>query len=161
MTLLRRLSPLLLVASLLAGCNGGSETEAPSDTPAGAQVLFENVEGREARLNVAIADTPEERARGLMFRNELPEDQGMLFLFPGTANSGFWMRDTLVPLSIAFVEADGAIIDIQDMQPLSTEIHHAPAPYSFAVEANQGWFGKNGIAAGDRARLPQLAVTPN
>jgi uncharacterized membrane protein (UPF0127 family) len=161
MTLPGRLLPLLLAAGLLAACGGGSGPESPTASPAsGATITFENTEGREVRLSVEIASTPEERVRGLMFREELPEDQGMLFVFQGASNSGFWMKGTYVPLSVAFIDAAGTIIDIQDMQPLSTEIHHAPSPYSFAVEANRGWFGRNHIGAGNRARLPELTGTP-
>ncbi len=102
-------------------------------------------------LQVEIADTPEESARGLMFRKELPRDAGMLFVFEEPRRAGFWMRNTLVPLSIAFLSEDGVVLEIRDMQPLDeTSVVSASASVKFAVEANQGWFERNGVRPGDR-----------
>lgn len=91
-----------------------------------------------------------------MFREELPEDRGMLFVFEYDTTSGFWMKDTLIPLTVAFVAADGRVIDVQDMEPLSEETHFPPGPYRYAVEANQGWFQRNQIFPGSRMELPEL-----
>ena len=133
-------------------------TDAATATPEGERVaVFITGDGRQVSLSVEVADSPEERQQGLMFREELPEDAGMIFLYEEETAAGFWMRDTLIPLSIAFVSGEGIIIDIQDMEPLSEELHHSPAPFIAAVEANQGWFERNGIAPGDRVLL-QTAV---
>ncbi|KKM61697.1 hypothetical protein LCGC14_1529160, partial [marine sediment metagenome] len=95
-----------------------------------------------------------ERGRGLMDREELPEDGGMLFVFLGDTQAAFWMKDTLIPLSIAFIAADGTILDVQDMEPLSEDAHRPPEPYRYALEVNQGWFREHGLGRGDRVEIP-------
>lgn len=111
--------------------------------------------GTTARLDVEIADTDELRSQGLSGREEVPAGTGMLFVLPRRV-PGFWMKDTTVPLSIAFMEDCGQIIDIQDMEPLSLEIHRPGSqPFGFALETPQGWFETNGIAAGDIVSLPR------
>lgn len=104
-------------------------------------------------LRVELADTASRRSRGLMFRQSLDAATGMLFLFPTLAQGGFWMKDTFVPLSIAFIDADGVIVDILDMEPLTTTINTPASPYRMALEVNQGWFAEQGIAIGDRFAL--------
>jgi uncharacterized membrane protein (UPF0127 family) len=107
-------------------------------------------------LSVEIADDDLKREVGLMNRRSLPADAGMLFVFNPPADAkrlGFWMKDTFVPLSIAFVEPSLAIEDIQDMQPQSEQPHYAPRDYAYAVEANQGWFASHGVAVGDRVSI--------
>jgi uncharacterized membrane protein (UPF0127 family) len=100
-----------------------------------------------------VARSDEERAAGLMDRDSLAADSGMVFVFPQPTNARFWMKDTRIPLSIAFVAADGTVLDVQDMQPLSLEAHGPGAPYLFAIEANRGWFAAHGVAAGQRVEL--------
>jgi uncharacterized membrane protein (UPF0127 family) len=120
-------------------------------------VTLTNSAGREVVLSVEVADTPEERSVGLMFRESLPEDAGMIFVYTEETTLGFYMKNTTVPLSIAFIGRDGVIIDIQDMQPLDETLHYAPAPYFYAVEVNQGWYARNGIGVGDRAEVAGLS----
>ena len=110
--------------------------------------------GTTARLEVEIAETLEERERGLMGRTELPQDAGMLFVLR-ERGPGFWMKDVPIPLSIAFIEECGQIVDILDMRPNTTELHNSPRDYSFGLEVNQGWFERNGIAVGDIVSLPR------
>lgn len=144
-------------ASPATQASDGSPTAtlAATGTPdASATVVFTTTTGNEVDLQVEIADDPDERAQGLMFRESLPENSGMLFVYTEDHIAGFWMKDTLIPLSIAFVTADGTIIDIQDMKPETTESHRPPDLYRNAIEANQGWFERNGIAVGDTAVLP-------
>jgi len=105
------------------------------------------------RVALEIAQTDADRQRGLMGRPSMPTDQGMLFVFPQATRGGFWMRDTLIPLSIAFIQDDGTIVDIQNMQPLDETPHVPPRPYRFALEVNQGWFAANGVKPGDQFRL--------
>ena len=109
--------------------------------------------GERLLLNVELADTGPRRTRGLMSREALDPDAGMLFLFTQTTQGGFWMKDTLIPLSIAFIDDAGAIVDILDMEPLTTTIHTPSAPYRWALEVNQGWFTENGVTIGDAVRL--------
>jgi uncharacterized membrane protein (UPF0127 family) len=91
-----------------------------------------------------------------MNRSSLPPDAGMLFVFQPPADAkqvGFWMNDTLIPLSIAFVEPNMAIESIQDMQPETQDIHYAPRNYAYAIEANLGFFARHSVAVGDRVSL--------
>src|SRR5690606_36924379 len=93
------------------------------------------LEGEVVRLDVEIAETPEERRTGLSGRESVPEGTGMLFVL--SSRSGFWMRDTLVPLSVAFLAPCGEIVDIQDMEPQTDEIHNTDKDYSFGLEVPQ------------------------
>jgi uncharacterized membrane protein (UPF0127 family) len=105
------------------------------------------------RILLELATTSEERARGLMFRESLPENQGMLFVFPAEGTGSFWNLNTLIPLSIAYIGSDGTIVDIQDMQPQTPgaqpDLYPPAQRYRFALEANQGWYANNGVAVGD------------
>jgi len=103
---------------------------------------------------VEIAKTPEERSEGLMFRKELKERHGMLFVFPGDQKLSFWMKNTSIPLSIAFISRDGTIKEILDMKPLSEKPVLSTYSVRYALEVNQGEFQKLGIHAGDRVTLP-------
>ncbi|MCA1716362.1 MAG: DUF192 domain-containing protein [Actinobacteria bacterium] len=107
-------------------------------------------------MGVEIADTDAERQTGLMRRTVLPEDAGMLFVFEGEQTLSFWMRDTLIPLSIAYIDAEGRIVDIQDMQPLDDIPPHyvSAGPAQYALEVNQGFFEERGVTVGDTVELP-------
>jgi hypothetical protein len=105
-------------------------------------------------LRVEVADDSEEQHTGLMNRDCLGDDWGMLFVYSGDVQSTFWMHDTFVPLTIAFIAADGTILELEDMQPQTEDQHQAPAPFRYAIEANQGWFAEHGIEAGDVATIP-------
>ena len=142
----------VLALAVAVACGGGDAGLAT------ATVVLTDERGSHEELTVELARTAEERSRGLMFREELPEDQGMLFVFPNDTTTGFWMRDTSIPLSIAFIAADGMILDVQEMEPLSTELHQSPSPYRYALEVNQGWFGRHGLGTGDRLELPEAAI---
>ena len=99
-------------------------------------------------LDVQLAQTPQERQIGLMFRKEMPQHEGMLFVFEQPATQCFWMRNTLIPLTAAFVADDGTIVNLADMKPLSDDSHCSTKPVRFVLEMNQGWFAKRNIAAG-------------
>jgi len=105
-------------------------------------------------INAELASTPQQREIGLMFRTAMPANDGMLFAFEQPGQQCFWMRNTLIPLSIAFIRGDGRILEIQDMQPQTTDFHKPAERYRSALEVNQGYFTRNGIKAGDRAELP-------
>ncbi len=104
-------------------------------------------------IRVEVAKTPEERARGLMGRKLLGKDEGMLFIFEKEDYHGFWMKDTYIPLSIAFIDREGRIVKIADMRPLSLETHDPPRPILYALEMKKGWFSANGFKAGDILRF--------
>lgn len=108
------------------------------------------------RVQAEIADTPQSRERGLMQRTQLCVNCGMLFVFEKAAQHGFWMENTPLPLSIAFIDADGVILNIAEMQPHTTAIHHASGHALYALEMNRGWFAKRGIKPGHVVRLPKL-----
>lgn len=116
-------------------------------------VLITTADATEIALDVEIADEPSEQARGLMFRESLDSDAGMLFVFPDERRRTFWMRDTSIPLSIAYIGADGTIIDIQDLQPLDETPVPSSGPAKYALEVNQGFFDERGIAVGDTVSL--------
>lgn len=109
------------------------------------------------RVQTELAVKPNERAQGLMGRPNLPEMRGMLFVFDRPGVQCFWMRNTLIPLSIAFLRDDGSIVNIEDMQPLKDDSHCSTEPVRLALEVNQGWFAKRNISPGMSVRgLPTL-----
>lgn len=105
-------------------------------------------------IRAEVAADHQTRARGLMFRERLGPNEGMLFVFQQKDRQCFWMRNTLIPLSIAFVEDDGSIVNIADMQPRSDDSHCSAQPVRFALEMEQGWFAKRGVKAGARLSGP-------
>jgi len=109
-------------------------------------------------LTAEVAANDGARTTGLMHRRMLPENRGMLFVFPTTAPLSFWMMNTHVPLSIAYLDDAGTIINILDMKPLTTDPHPSTRPARYALEMNQGWFAKRGIKAG--AKVDGLAKAP-
>lgn len=109
----------------------------------------------EASLTVELALTPEERTMGFMHRRDIPEGAGMLFVFPEARPLSFWMKNTHVPLSIAFIDSDGRVFQIEDMPPHSRQNVVSREPARYALEVPQGWFDKADIAPGDRLILPQ------
>lgn len=101
-------------------------------------------------VSAEVAQTPEQRALGLMYRFSLPADHGMLFVFPEPQPQGFWMRNTYIPLSIAFIGADGRILNIEDMAPRDESSHPSNGPALYALEMRKGWFADKGIGPGAR-----------
>ena len=99
-------------------------------------------------LDVQLAQTPEQRQIGLMWRKEMPQHEGMLFVFEQAATQCFWMRNTLIPLSAAFLADDGTIVNIADMKPQSDDSHCSEKPVRFVLEMNVGWFAKRQLKAG-------------
>ena len=163
---------VLLLASLLfvAGCGGEEkgeppsgnipETTTPSETTAFSSdesatvALVPSGGGERVELEAEIADEPAEQQRGLMERTELAENAGMLFVFEREQPRSFWMKNTLIPLSIAYMDSDGRIIDIQDMEPLDESPHPSAEPAKYALEVNQGFYEERGIEVDDTVELP-------
>ena len=104
---------------------------------------------KDKEIRVEVAQAPEERARGLMGRKQLGDSEGMLFIFETEDYHSFWMKNTVIPLSIAFVSKEGRIVKITDMKPLTLDSHAPPKPVLYALEMKQGWFSTNGIKVGD------------
>ena len=138
----RVLSALFVAAALAFACGGHGDADAPQ-LPTAKIVV-----GNHA-LEVEVADTPETRSRGLMHRKSLGYDAGMLFVFPKEQPLQFWMRNTTLPLSIAFADDTGRIVHIADMEPLSESLVPSGAPARYALEVNRGWFAHHGVQPGD------------
>ncbi|HRQ58900.1 MAG TPA: DUF192 domain-containing protein [Azoarcus taiwanensis] len=111
------------------------------------------------RIEAEVAHTDQTRRIGLMNRQSMPEQRGMVFVFTHDARHCMWMRNTLIPLSVAFLDNEGRILNIEDMEPLTEDSHCAAGPARFALEMNKGWFERRGIGDGIRIRgiesLPQ------
>jgi uncharacterized membrane protein (UPF0127 family) len=132
------------LAALLAAASLVAAADAPDPLPrlqlhAGAHTF-----------NVEVARTPKQRQRGVMGRTRLDDDAGMLFVLEQNAQHCFWMKDTLIPLSIAFLADDGTIVDIQDMQPQTLDFHCPRGPVRYTLEVPQGGFRSKGIQRGMR-----------
>lgn len=151
---MKKNSLLTLVAFLLlASCGqkqpgqGGAENGA--HVPALPVIKINGVP-----LNVEIVQDPEARQKGLMNRDSLPEKQGMLFVFEAPQMLSFWMRNTFIPLDIAFIDENRRIVDIQHMEPLDeTKQYISPRPALYALEVNAGWFAKHAIKPGDEVEF--------
>lgn len=139
----KSLSSLALALSLgLAHAQGQPQPELPlTDLYVGMH-----------RLQAEVASQPRDRAIGMMWRQSMPENRAMLFVFEEPAVHCFWMRNTLIPLSIAFLRDDGSIVNISDMQPQQDAQHCPQEPVRYALEVNQGWFAKRNIAPNHRVR---------
>jgi len=107
-----------------------------------------------------VAATAQERERGLMYREEVPDGTGMLFVFQDNLVRAFWMANTYVPLDIAYMDPSYRIVDIVAMEPLVTETYPSKAPAMFALEVRQGWFAERGISEGDQAAIVFGAGVP-
>jgi uncharacterized membrane protein (UPF0127 family) len=162
-----RVLGIIFVLLLLAGCGGepvGSGPSAQSSEPraktAGTEggeelrkVIINASSGEKVRVRVEIADNYPEQVIGLRWRKSLPENRGMLFVYTDEDRRSFTMEDTLIPLSIAFMDSEGRIVDIQDMEP-SEDGYDSAEPAQYALEVNQGFFEERGVEVGDRAELP-------
>jgi hypothetical protein len=141
-----KLSSALLIAVALgwAACGNGTPPPVP-----GAQLPVEWLTVGRHRITVEVASRPDDRSRGLMFRESLPPDHGMLFVFPRETVQQFWMRNTTIPLSIAYADASGRIVRIADLEPLDERLVTSLGPARYALEMNRGWFAAHGVVAGD------------
>jgi len=109
-------------------------------------------------IHAELADSMGSRTQGLMYRKSMPQGSGMVFVFDETATHCMWMKNTLIPLSVAFIDDSGEIINIADMQPQSEQSHCAARPARYALEMNKGWFAQRGVKPGAKLRgLEKLA----
>ncbi len=146
----RALASVLLTVAL-STCS----SRTPTGCGAGALAVLSR-QGHRAEIAVEIADTPTERVRGLMGRRHLAADRGMAFLFDAPSTERFWMKDTPIPLSIAFWDARGRIVAILDMRPCAADpcpTYGPDAPYVGALEANRGYFQEHDVQVGDRVEI--------
>lgn len=153
-----RLLPLILVATLLGACGGSNDAVGPEGSPSPTSrrgtAIIETDEGA-VMVEIEVADSPETRARGLMHRESLPDDAGMVFLYFEETTGGFYMLNTLIPLSIAFFDETGKILKIMDMDLCKTTCptYDPGVAYRGALEVNQGAFEDWGVEVGDVIRV--------
>jgi uncharacterized membrane protein (UPF0127 family) len=102
------------------------------------------------QMDIQVASTPEQHQIGLMYRSEMPQGEGMLFVFQTPSKQCFWMKNTILPLTAAFIADDGSIVNLEDMKPQTTESHCSLKPVRYVLEMNQGWFAKKGLKAGSK-----------
>ena len=102
------------------------------------------------QIDTQLATTPEQQQKGLMFRKDMPQHEGMLFIFEQPTQQCFWMKNTLLPLTAAFVADDGTIVNLVDMKPQTLDSHCSAKPVRFVLEMNLGWFAKKGLKAGSK-----------
>jgi hypothetical protein len=107
-------------------------------------------------IDAQVAFTPEQRQTGLMFRKDMPQQEGMIFVFEQATQQCFWMKNTLLPLTAAFVADDGTIVNLADMKPQTTDAHCSAQPVRYVLEMNKGWFAKKGLKAGSKLGGPMF-----
>jgi uncharacterized membrane protein (UPF0127 family) len=143
---LRRARNVLAVAALV--CAIPAQAQSPTAAQSGLPVV--KLTAGIHVIRAELANTDSSRRTGLMFRKSLPDNDGMLFVFDAPEVQCFWMRNTPLPLSIAFIADDGAIVNIEDMAPQSDDTHCSTQPVRYALEMAQGWFDMRGVQAGQR-----------
>ena len=136
------ISRLLAGAVLLAFCATWAQPTPQMDLP------HVTMQAGMYRIDAQVAMNERQREIGLMFRTEMPQPEGMLFVFEQPAVQCFWMKNTVLPLTAAFVAEDGRIVNLADMKPQTTDSHCSTEPVRFVLEMNQGWFARKGIKAG-------------
>ncbi len=151
---LARLAGLGLVLAL-AGLAPACAASAPEPAaPPRPKVVVETAGGARHEVLVELARTPEEQARGLMHRRELAEEAGMLFIFPESGPRSFWMKNTLIPLDLLFIDDAGAVVGIvRDAEPLTLTPRGVAAPSRYVLEVRGGWAARHGVDLGARVRL--------
>lgn len=147
--------PALLLA-LSAALGAAPAAAQPGKPNTGLPVIKLTIAGH--TLSAEVAATSEQRQTGLMYRFSLPADSGMLFVFPAPQQLSFWMRNTYVPLSIAYIDGDGKILNIEDMAPQDERSKWSAGPALYALEMKRGWYAQHGIRAGAKVEgLPPPA----
>jgi uncharacterized protein len=139
-TALSTLAALVLAAAAVPVCAQEPQTNLPRVTLSAGM----------HQIDAQVAQTIEQRTTGLMHRKDMPQHEGMLFVFDRPTIQCFWMKDTLLPLSAAFIADDGTVVNLADMKPLALDSHCSDKPVRFVLEMNQGWFAKKGVKLGTR-----------
>jgi len=143
----------MAIGALVATVGLAAQAQGRSNPPLPTQRISAGMH----MIQAEVADTPGERSLGLMNRESLAPNAGMLFVFEEAGVHCFWMRNTLIPLSIAFIDEEGRIVNVADMKPLDEDSSHCPArAVRFALEMSQGWFAQRGIGEGTRLRAGPL-----
>jgi uncharacterized membrane protein (UPF0127 family) len=142
--------PVLTGCGEAGGTSGGAAADQPVPISVGQEVRTAQIRIGGVEVTAEIADNEDLRAKGLMNRDSLAENHGMLFVYGAAQVRSFWMRNTRIPLDIAFIDANGVIINIEPMEPQSDENYYSQGPMMYALEMDQGWFEANGVGPGDR-----------
>ena len=167
---------VVVIALLLTSCSGpqadpdtqsqriphssdttaATKEETTPGSPGPRTLVIDASGGEKVEVRVEVADDLFERARGLMYRTALGVNRGMLFVYPEEQRLSFWMKNTLIPLSIAYIDSKRRVVDIQDMKPLDDEppSYVSADPAQYALEVNRGFFEERGVKVGDRVELP-------
>jgi len=134
-----------LVLTLLIGCGVACAQDTPQ-TELQRATLSVGIH----QIDAQLAMTPEQREIGLMFRKDMLQHEGMLFIFENPSRLCFWMKNTVLPLTAAFIADDGTIVNLENMKPQTTESHCSTKPVRYVLEMNQGWFAKKGVKPGTK-----------
>lgn len=139
----------LIILLALSACGKNNQAARSGSTETARAATLPTITIDDVKLFVEIVQNPDERALGLMNRDHLPENRGMLFVFQVSQPLSFWMRNTFIPLDIAFIDEAGKIVDIQTMEPLDESKNYvSSAPAQYALEVNKGWFSRNNLKVG-------------
>ena len=144
---------LLAVLAIQGGCERDKVPAAPANGPVAMRI------GRET-FTLEVADDEAETQRGLMYRQSMPQDAGMIFVFPREEQRGFWMKNTYIPLDILYVNAAGRVVSIRQMQPEDKTPVPSGAPAKYAIELNQGAAARTGVQVGNVLEIPPAARDP-
>jgi uncharacterized membrane protein (UPF0127 family) len=145
-----RLLAVIALFAVVAGC--GSSQPPPATVLPSTQIAIEQG-AQSQQLTVEVAANEAQRETGLMWRQSMPNDTGMLFIFPEQTQTGFWMKNTYIPLDIAYISAEGEVLGVVHGKPLDTTTLAAPGPYRYALEMNSGWFAGHGLGKGATVRF--------
>ena len=146
------LLPLLFLAFIASDCGGDALPKATTSERATVTV---SAGGKSTTVTVEVAATDRQRQQGLMLRQTMADDAGMLFVFPTDTSVGFWMRNTYLPLDIAYIDASGKVLEVRNAQPLDETSLTPKSPYRYTLEVNQGWFARHGFGPGATVTLPK------
>lgn len=140
---------------LAAACGGSDDPATPTATPdLRPAITITGADGKSVSVFVEYAATLEQRQVGLMNRDALAEDSGMLFIFAGDVQTGFWMKNTRIPLDIAHIGADGMVQEIFTREPFDETISRPSDPYRYVLEVDGGWFAERGLGVGSKVTFP-------
>jgi uncharacterized protein len=141
---------ILAIAAILfaLGCPAAAPAQTAPEPRVNAGLARTTLSVAGHGINVEVADTPGTRETGLMNRFSIPPDEGMLFVFPSPQPLAFWMHNTYMPLSIAFIDADGRVLNVDDMAPRTDDSHPSHGEALYALEMRQGWFRRHGVDSG-------------